>query len=134
MALSWGDTIAITSQPDNAGKRLLVAFTSNGEPARYRGRPGLSLVQPAAAVLAQATREYEGIVIDDRSPGAFIASVEIEQQLTGDPESVGPAGEATATRSLPFEEYLTALAAGPTVTVPVHALRRFASGEAPRVP
>lgn len=118
-----GDTLAITSQPDNAGKRLLVAFTSNGELSRYRGHPGMSLVQPAAAVLAQAAREYEGIVIDGRSPGAFIAySAEIQQQLAGDPEAVGPMGEATATRSLPFEEYLTALAAAP-VFVPFEVER-----------
>lgn len=118
-----GDTIAITSQADNAGKRLLVAFTSNQELARYRGRPGMSLVQPAAAVLAQATREYEGVVIDGRSPGAFIAySAEIEQQLAGDPEAVGPLGEATATGSLPLEEYLPALADAP-VFVPFDVQR-----------
>lgn len=109
-----GDVLAVTAQTDNAGKRLLVAFTGHDELTRYRGAPGASLVQPAAAVLAQAARDYEGVVLDGRSPGAFIAySAEIRQQLTEDPEAVAALGTATATRGLPFDRYLAALAEGP---------------------
>lgn len=112
--LQPGDTLAITSQTDRAGKRLLVVFTGHDELARYRGAPGASLVQPAAAVLAQAARDYEGVVVDGRSPGAFIAySAEIQQQLTADPDEVARLGEVTTSRALPFDQYLAALAEGP---------------------
>jgi len=125
-----GDTIAITSQNDAAGKHLLVAFTNNDELTRYRGRPGISLGQPAAAVLAQAMRDYEGIVIDGRSAGAFIAySAELEQQLGGDPEAVRPLTEATVTRAMPFEEFLQALAAG-AVYIPFEVRRDENGAEA----
>jgi len=108
--LQRGDVLAIASQRDNAGKHLLVAFTSNEELARYRGRPGRSLVQPAAAALAQAVKDYEGIVIDGRSAGAFIAYAdEIRQQFAGDPEALGRVAHATPSRSLPFAEYLELL-------------------------
>lgn len=126
-AFQPGDVIAVTSQRDNAGKHLLVAFTGNDELARYRGRPGRSLVQRAAAVLAQAARDYDGIVIDGRSPGIFIAyGEEIRQQLADDPETVGRLTEATATRALPFPDYLDALSKAP-VFIPFET-RRDESG------
>ncbi|WP_454048921.1 SseB family protein [Cellulomonas sp. Marseille-Q8402] len=122
-----GDTLAITSQTDDTGKRLLVAYTGHDELARHRGEPGASLVQPAAAVLAQAAREHEGIVVDGGAPGAFIAyAAEIHQQLTADPEAVARAAEATVSRALPFDAYLAVLADAP-VFVPFE-VRRDASG------
>lgn len=132
--LQRGDVLAITAQDDNAGKRLLVAFTAHDELSRYRGAPGSSLVQPAAAVLAQAARDYEGVVVDGRSPGAFIAyAAEIRQQLTDDPEAVAPLGTATTTRGLPFDQYLTALAAAP-LFVPFEVHRDGSGAERVVVP
>jgi hypothetical protein len=132
--LQPGDVLAITSQTDDAGKRLLVAFTGHDELSRYRGAPGSSLVQPAAAVLAQAARDYEGVVVDGRSPGAFIAyAAEIRQQLTDDPEQVAPLGTATTTRGLPFDEYLAALAGAP-LFLPFEVRRDEAGAESVVVP
>jgi len=117
--LQPGDTLAIASIRDNAGADLLVAFTGHDELQRMRQDPGRSLVQPAAAVLAQAARDHQGVVIDGRSPGAFIAyAAEIRQHLTEDPEAVATLTEATASRSLPFDRYVAALADGP-LFVPV---------------
>jgi hypothetical protein len=114
-----GDTLAIASIRDNAGADLLVAFTGHDELQRMREAAGQSLVQPAAAVLAHAVRDHQGIVIDGRAPGAFIAyAAEIRQHLTEEPEAVARLTEATTTRSLPFAQYVEALAAGP-LFVPV---------------
>lgn len=114
-----GDTLAIASIRDNAGADLLVAFTGHDELQRMRQAAGRSLVQPAAAVLAQAVRDHQGIVIDGRAPGAFIAyAAEVRQHLTEEPEAVARLTEATTTRSLPFAQYVEALAAGP-LFVPV---------------
>lgn len=125
--LQPGDTLAIGSHVDNAGKRLLVAFTDQDELNRYRGRPGTSLVQPGAAVVAQAVRDYEGIVVDGRSPGTFIAYAgELRQQLADDPETAGRLAAATVERSLPFPEFLRMLAGAP-VYVPFD-VQRDASG------
>ncbi|WP_285726193.1 SseB family protein [Psychromicrobium xiongbiense] len=124
-----GDTLSIAAQPDNAGKNLLLAFTDNDELARYRGRPGTSLVQPAGAVLAQAAQDFEGIVIDGRSAGAFIAYAgEIVQGSDGKPDSLGRLAEATVTRSLPFSEYLDALREGP-LFIPFDVQRDAAGSE-----
>ncbi|GIG36884.1 SseB family protein [Cellulomonas pakistanensis] len=109
-----GDTLAIASVRDNAGADLLVAFTGHDELQRMRQAAGRSLVQPAAAVLAQALRDHQGIVVDGRSPGAFIAYAdEIRAHLTDDPEAVAPLTDVTAGRSLPFGQYLEALGDGP---------------------
>jgi len=117
--LQPGDTLAIASIRDNAGADLLVAFTGHDELQRMRRAAGRSLVQPAAAVLAQAARDHQGVVIDGRSPGAFIAyAAEIRQHLTEDPGAVAPLTEATASRSLPFYRCVAALADGP-LFVPV---------------
>jgi hypothetical protein len=125
-----GDTLAIGSHVDNAGKQLLVAFTDQDELNRYRGRPGTSLVQPAAAVLAQAARDYEGIVVDGRSPGAFIAYAdELRQQLADDPETAGALAQAVVERSQPFPAFVASLAAA-RVFVPF-TTRRDGSGAEP---
>ncbi|MBW0256154.1 SseB family protein [Cellulomonas sp. PS-H5] len=114
-----GDTLAIASIRDNAGADLLVAFTGHDELQRMRQAAGRSLVQPAAAVLAQAVRDHQGIVVDGRAPGAFIVyAAEIRQHLTEEPEAVARLTEATTTRSLPFAQYVEALGAGP-LFVPV---------------
>lgn len=119
--LQPGDTLTIASVRDNAGADLLVAFTGHDELQRMRQAPGRSLVQPAAAVLAQAARDHQGIVVDGRSPGAFIAyAAEIRQHLTEDPDAVAALTEATVSRSLPFEQYVAALAGAP-LFVPVAA-------------
>lgn len=109
-----GDTLAIASIRDNAGADLLVAFTGHDELQRMRQDAGRSLVQPAAAVLAQALRDHQGIVVDGRSPGAFIAyAEEIRAHLTDDPETVVRLTDVTVARTLPFGQYVEALADGP---------------------
>ncbi len=109
-----GDTIAIASQRDNAGKQVLLAFTSNDELARYRGHPGRSLVEPAAAVIARAMRDYEGIVIDGRSENFFIGySDEMRRCVTDDPEGVARITDAGWKKSMPFPHYLQELARTP---------------------
>lgn len=96
--LQRGDRIAIAAQTDNAGKQLLMAFTENEELTRYRGRPGISLVQPAAAVLAQAARDFEGIAIDPRAEHACIVyAEEILQHFADDPEALVRGTAATTT-------------------------------------
>lgn len=124
-AAGWqqGDVIAITSQRDNAGKNLLVAFTDNDELARYRGRPGVSLVQSAVSVMEQAMCDYEGIVINGRSQGAFIAySEEIRQNLGDDPAAAGRLAAKTIAHSMSFAEYIDELARG-IVYIPLEVSR-----------
>lgn len=124
-----GDRMAIASQTDNAGKRLLLAFTDSREITLYRGRPGISLVQPAAAVLAQAARDFEGVAIDPRSENACIVYAdEIRQNLADDPEAVGRLAEVIVERSLPFPAFLAELARTP-VFVPFTAERDEAGKE-----
>lgn len=107
-----GDRIVVASQEDSNGKHLLSAYTSHAPLAEARGEAALSFAQPAASVLAQAARDYEGIVIDGGSDGMFIAYAdEILNYLADAPEAVGRVGKATATRTLPFAEYLELISA-----------------------
>jgi hypothetical protein len=118
--LQPGATLQINSTHDQAGKHLLLAFTGHDELSRLREEPGQSLVQPAAAVLAQAARDYDGIVIDGRSPGAFIAyAPEIGQHLTDDPEARTPLSTALVERTLPTPDLLALLAAATLYVLPV---------------
>lgn len=83
-----GDTLTIRFQTDNAGKRLLLAFTSNDRLAlQYPDTEVMSLAQPATAVLAQAMTEYDGIAIDAGSGDTVCIAyaAEIRQGLTDDP-------------------------------------------------
>jgi hypothetical protein len=110
-----GGTLQINSTTDNAGKNLLLAFTRHDALTQLRGEPGQSLVQSAAAVLAQAARDHEGIVID----GAFIAySPEIGQHLTDDPEARTPLSTALVERTLPSADLLALLATSTVYVVP----------------
>ncbi|MFT3714615.1 MAG: SseB family protein [Gordonia sp. (in: high G+C Gram-positive bacteria)] len=112
VGLQKGDTLTIGSHLDNTGRRLLVVFTDNHELTRYLEHPGASLVQPAAAVLQMAMDDYEGIVIDGRSDGAFIAYAdEIRQQFDGDPSTAGRLASMTVEQSVPFDAFLAQLAA-----------------------
>ena len=83
-----GDTLAVGQIVDLAGKRLLLAFTSNEHLAVYlKGATPMSLAQPTTAIMKQAMTDYEGIAIDAGSPDTmFIAhSAEIARALTDDP-------------------------------------------------
>ena len=83
-----GDTLAIGQVVDIAGKRLLLAFTSNERLADYlKGVTPMSLAQPATAILKQAMTDYEGIAIDSGSVETmFIAHApEIAKALTENP-------------------------------------------------
>ncbi len=115
--LQRGDRIAIAAQTDNAGKQLLMAFTENEELTRYRGRPGISLVQPAAAVLAQAARDFEGIAIDPRAEHACIVyAEEILQHFADDPEALVRGTAATTIAATTTAATTTAATATATAT------------------
>jgi SseB protein N-terminal domain len=105
-----GDSIAISHEVDNAGKKLLLAFTSNERLAAYRtDRTPASLAQPATAVLKQAITDYEGIVIDPRSADSCIAyAPEITQGLTADPAVNEALKAATAGRASSAELFAVA--------------------------
>ena len=88
-----GDTLAVGQIVDLAGKRLLLAFTSNERLAEYlKGATPMSLAQPTTAIMKQAMTDYEGIAIDAGSPDTmFIAhSAEIARALTDDPAANEP--------------------------------------------
>lgn len=117
--LQPGATLQINSNHDQAGKHLLLAFTGHDELSRLREKPGQSLVEPAAAVLARAARNYDGIVIDGRSPGAFIAyGPEISQHLTDDPEARTPLSTALVERTAPMRDLMSLLAASTLFVIP----------------
>lgn len=124
-----GDTLAIASQVDNAGKRLLLAYTDNERLAAATGAtPPRSLVQPAVAVLEQAAAEFEGIVIDARHPGMFIAYAdELRRGLGAEPARAARLATDLAERTRPFDAFLDDLAAAP-VYIAV-AVERSAEGE-----
>lgn len=122
-----GDRIAIASQTDNAGKHLLLAFTDNERLAGRTPVNPLSLGQPAHAVLEQAVRDYEGIVIDAGHPGMFIAyAPEIAQGLGSEPAAAARLARDLVEHDRPFEEFLAGLALAP-VYIAVEA-RRDESG------
>jgi hypothetical protein len=107
-----GDTLAIASQVDNAGKRLLVAYTDNERLAAVNGANARSLGQPAVAVLQQAIIDYEGIVIDPRHPGMFIAYTdELQRGLGRDPMTAARIATDLTERSRPVREVLEEIAA-----------------------
>ena len=118
-----GDRIAIASQLDNAGKRVLLAYTDNERLAARTPENTLSLGQPAHGVLEQALREYEGLVIDAGHPGMFIAyTAEIRQGLGEEPAAAARLARDLVHRDRPFEDFLTGLALAP-VYIPVIAER-----------
>jgi len=109
-----GDTIAIASQLDDAGRRVLLAYTDNERLAARTPENTLSLGQPAHAVLEQAVRDYEGIVIDAGHPGMFIAySAEIARGLGDEPAAAARLARDLVQRDRPFEQFLAGLALAP---------------------
>lgn len=109
-----GDILAIASQVDNAGKRLLVAYTDNERLAAVNGENARSLGQPAVAVLQQAIIDYEGIVIDLGHPGMFIAySDELSRGLGRDPMTAARIATDLTERRRPVHEVLQEVAASP---------------------
>ena len=118
-----GDRLAIASQLDNAGKRVLLAYTDNERLAARTPQNTLSLGQPAYGVIEQALREYEGLVIDAGHPGMFIAyTQEIRQGLGAEPAAAARLARELVERNLPFTEVLNGLALAP-VYIPVEAQR-----------
>jgi len=108
-----GDRIAIGSQTDNSGKHLLLAYTDN-ERLGARTPNGISLGQPAHAVVEQAVRDYEGLVIDAGHPGVFIAYAdEIRRGLGAEPAAAARLARDLVQRERPFEQFLAGLALAP---------------------
>jgi len=120
-----GDTLSIASRTDEQGRRLLLAFTSNERLAEYRrGEHPVSLVQPAAAVLAQAAADYDGIAIDAGSDDLCIAFAdEIRRHLTDDPALNEPLKTALVERTVPWEELLNLVQRTPTVFIALAKVR-----------
>lgn len=85
--LQSGDKLGVGQVVDNAGKRLLLVFTSNDALAAYRpGVPPMSLAQPASGVMKQALSDFEGVAIDPASPNTcIIYNPEIQLGLSQDP-------------------------------------------------
>lgn len=109
-----GDTLSIASQVDNAGKRLLVAYTDNERLVAVTGADARSLGQPAVAVLQNAIIDYDGIVIDPRHPDMFIAySDELQRGLGRDPITAARIATDLTERSRPVREVLEEIAAAP---------------------
>lgn len=122
-----GDRMAIASQVDNAGKRLLVAFTDNDRLAAVTTGTPRSLGQPAVAVLEQAIRDYEGVVVDPRHPGMFIAYAdELTRAIGSDPTRASQLATALVRRDQPFADFLAALATSPVYVAA--AVQRDATG------
>jgi hypothetical protein len=124
-----GDAIAIGTQVDNAGKRLLVAFTDNDRLAVYRRNggataPPISLGQPAAATLEMAASTYDGIAIDPGSPETlFIAYAdEIRRGLTDQP-GVNEALKTAVLAGSSADELVARAEAAPVLFVGVSTLR-----------
>ena len=106
-----GDTLSIASMHDNAGKHVLLAYTAHEHLSLARQAPGASLVQPAASVLEMAATRYEGLVIDGRSAGAFIAYAgEIRRAVGEDAEAAARATAATLAHPVDLEAAVAALA------------------------
>jgi len=109
-----GDRLAISSITDAEGRRLLLAFTDNERLAAATPGTPRSLGQPAEAVLAQAMKDFDGIAIDARHPGEFIAfRDELERALGEDPIRAARLARELAERRSPFGEFLALLAAAP---------------------
>jgi len=126
-----GDVVAIAHQVDNAGKRLLLAFSSNDRLARYREADApVSLAQPASSVIEQAVREYEGIALDPGSPDTqFIAYAdELTRGLGADVTASTRVAQALADRTLAWPAMLELLRSAPSLVV-AEAPQRDALGE-----
>lgn len=118
--ISPGDAIAIAHQVDNAGKKLLLAFTSNDELAAYRGTmTPISLVQAATAVMRQAVNDYEGIVINPGSPETMCIAYaeEIRRGLTPTPDLNEKLKEAVVARHLAWGELIELIASSEAVFI-----------------
>lgn len=117
---SRGDRINIGYQTDNAGKKLLLAFTSNERLAEYhKGERTFSFAVPATSALSQAVKDYDGIVINPGSPATLCIaySAEISQGLTDTIEINEPLKRALLERRMPWPELLALIAATPVIFV-----------------
>jgi len=116
-----GDRMAIASQVDGAGKRLLLAYTDNERLAARTPESPMSLGQPAHAVLEQAMRDYEGLAIDAGHPGMFIAYAdEIRRGLGDEPAAAARLARDLVHRDRPFADFLAGLVLAP-LYIPVQA-------------
>jgi hypothetical protein len=123
-----GDRLAIASQLDNAGKRVLLAYTDNERLGARSPENTLSLGQPGFGVIEQVFREYEGLVIDAGHPGMFIAyTAELRRALGDEPEAAARLARDLEKRERPFDDFLAGLALAP-VYIPVET-HRDAAGE-----
>lgn len=123
-----GDRLAIASQLDNAGKRVLLAYTDNERLGARSPENTLSLGQPGFGVIEQVLREYEGLVIDAGHPGMFIAyTAELQRALGDEPEAAARLARDLEKRERPFDDFLAGLALAP-VYIPVET-HRDAAGE-----
>ena len=85
--LQPGDSLGVGQIVDNAGKRLLLVFTSNEALRAYRPDTApMSLAQPASGVMKQALNDFEGVAIDPADPNTcIIYNREIQLGLSEEP-------------------------------------------------
>jgi hypothetical protein len=120
-----GDRLAIASQLDNAGKRVLLAYTDNERLGARSPENTLSLGQPGFGVIEQVFREYEGLVIDAGHPGMFIAyTAELRRALGDEPEAAARLARDLEKRERPFDDFLAGLALAPVAAARARRSRR----------
>jgi hypothetical protein len=115
-----GDTISIAHQVDNAGKKVLLAFTSGERLGFYRktSEP-VSLVESAPDVVAMAVSKYDGLVLDPGSPETQWIGYndELVRGLTDDPAENRAVKQAMAEKRIAWPEMLELVRDAPTLYI-----------------
>jgi len=115
-----GDTISIAHQVDNAGKKVLLAFTSGERLGFYRktSEP-VSLVESAPDVVAMAVSKYDGLVLDPGSPETqWIGYTdELVRGLTSDPSENHAVKQAMAEKRIAWPEMLRLVRDAPSLYI-----------------
>ena len=122
--LQPGDTLGVGEVVDNAGKRLLLVFTSNDAVRAYRPQVAvMSLAQPASGVMKQALSDFEGIVIDPADPhSCIIYNREIQLGLSEEP-SINEALKTALVEDRPYDEIWELAASAPLLFIGVTETR-----------
>jgi hypothetical protein len=122
--LQPGDTLGVGQIIDNAGKRLLLVFTSNDALRAYRPEVApMSLAQPAAGVMQQALSGYEGVVIDPASSSScIIYNTEIQLGVSQEP-GINQALKTALVENRPHDQIRELAASAPLLFIGVKETR-----------
>ena len=126
-----GDTISIAHQVDNAGKKVLLAFTSGDRLGFYRKtNDPVSLVEAAPDVVAMAVSKYDGLVLDPGSPETqWIGYTdELVRGLTENPAENRAVKQAMAEKRIAWPAMLELVRAAPALYI-ASVAHRDESGE-----